>query len=450
MKIKRILTLAAALLMVGTAVGCNNKPSSSEEVLTPEQTISEAADYLWQMYRARDEKEATGSFDVVNKISIGKDIVAVTWALDVTGAKEGFEIKKKDENYSTIYIGYNDYLVTEDSSVKLTATLTLGETSKTLAEVFASETNKHAIDFTTPKKLLEGYAVTIGADEYGLVKDPTPSISKEFKAKSITKEEATVKVDLKNLYYDYSAVYFGKNKDGDIFTITAPENFVITKIELESYGKYDNFIFHAGADTTGAKLAKEYVTNASGNNDYVVKPNVNQVTIDNPTTNNCSFYDITVYVQRKAILTPASLLGFAGENVGYNGATTKTATVNGLELSYNEVGCYTNDNGTNNGLQFRIKNGNSSTIWTSKAVEAGIEKVNLNIAAQKSAYDNEDALKFEFSNNADFSEAEVIMLDTVKTSKEYTVTPSVGTYKYVRITHMLSFTGYWDSIDIVY
>ena len=159
---------------------------------------------------------------------------------------------------------------------------------------------------------------------------------------------------------------------------------------------------------------------------------------------------MTVYIQRKAILTPASLLGFAGENVGYNGANTKTTTVGGLELSYNEVGCYTNDDGSNNGLQFRIKNGNTSTIWTSKAVESGIEKVNMNIAAKKSAYDNNDAIKFEFSNNADFSDAEVIMLSTVKTSKEYTVTPSVDTYKYVRITHMLTYTGYWDSIDIVY
>ena len=220
MKIKKILTLAAAVLMMGSAVACNN--TSSEEVLTPEQTISEAADYLWQMYRSRDEKEITASFDVVNKIAIGKDVVSVKWAIDVNGAKDGFAVQAKDENYSTIYVGYNDYLVTEDSSSKLTATLTLGETSKTLAEVFASEAKKHSIDFTTPKKLLEGYAVSIAANEYGLVKDPTPSITKEFKAKSITKEEATVKVDLKNLYYDYSAVYFGKGKDGDIFTITAP------------------------------------------------------------------------------------------------------------------------------------------------------------------------------------------------------------------------------------
>ena len=450
MKIKKVLTLAAALLMVGTAVGCGGKTSSSEEVLTADQVISEAADYLWQMYRSRDEKKITSSFDVVNKISIGKDVVSVTWSLDVTGAKGGFEVKAKDENFSTIYVGYNDYLVTEDSSSKLTATLTLGETSKTLADVFASEANKHAIDFTTPKKLLEGYAVTIKAEDYGLVKDPTPTITKEFTAKSITKEEATVKVDLKNLYYNYNAVYFGKNVADDLFTITAPENFVITKIELESYGKYDNFKFHVGADTTGAEIAKEYTTNASGNNDYVVKPNVNQVSIDNPTSNNCSFYGVTVYIQRKAILTPASLLGFAGENVGYNGANTKTTTVGGLELSYNEVGCYTNDDGSNNGLQFRIKNGNTSTIWTSKAVESGIEKVNMNIAAKKSAYDNNDAIKFEFSNNADFSDAEVIMLSTVKTSKEYTVTPSVDTYKYVRITHMLTHSGYWDSIDIVY
>ena len=74
----------------------------------------------------------------------------------------------------------------------------------------------------------------------------------------------------------------------------------------------------------------------------------------------------------------------------------------------------------------------------------------MTIAAKKSAFTNNDAIKFEFSNNADFSEAEVVYLDTVETSKEYELAPSVNTYKYVRLTHMLSFTGYWDSIEIVY
>lgn len=479
MKIKNLLTLAAALLLCGTvAVGCgpassssepesstpessepesseptSSEPVSSEEVVDPNALIKDAADYVWQMYRSKDGKEITSSFDVVKKVSVGKEIVSVSWAIDVEGAEEGFEVRSKDDNFATIYVGQGDYLVTEDSTVKLVPTFTYGEVSKTLAQIFAEDATKHAIDFTTPKKLLVGHAVTIQANEYGLT-DTASTITKTFKAKSIKNEEVDVTIELKNLYYNYSAVYFGKGVNNDLFTISAPEGYLVTKIELESYGKYDNFKFYAGADTTGAELAKPYETNAKGNNLYTVTANSNKVTIDNPTTNNCSFYGITIFVQRKSMLTPVSLLGFAGANVNYNGSNTKTTTVNGLEISYNEVGCYLNKNDAtkNDGLQFRINkdNGNTSTIWTSKAVESGIENVDMKIAATKSAYDNKDAIKFEFSNNADFSDAEVIMLSTVKTSKEYTVTPSVDTYKYVRITHMLTFTGYWDSIDIVY
>ena len=241
MELKKLLILTAAVLMVGSAVACGNPGSSSEPSSEPaptsEELVKDAADYLWQLYKARDGKELTGSFDVVNKVSIGREIVSVAWTIDVEGAKDAYKIEKKDDNYSTIYVGYNDYLVTEDSTGKISASFTHGDVTKTLAEVYASDETRHAIEFSTPKKLLEGYAVTIKADEYGLVKDPTPSITKEFTAKSFAKEEVTVKVDLKNLYYNYSAVYFGKSVENDTYTITAPAGYVVSKIELESYGK---------------------------------------------------------------------------------------------------------------------------------------------------------------------------------------------------------------------
>ena len=57
-------------------------------------------------------------------------------------------------------------------------------------------------------------------------------------------------------------------------------------------------------------------------------------------------------------------------------------------------------------------------------------------------------MKIEFANTADFANAEVVMLNTVKGTKAYSVTPSVETYKYVRITSNLSYSTYWDLITI--
>ena len=261
MKIKNLLTLAAALLLCGTvAVGCgpassssesesstpvsseptSSEPVSSEEVVDPNALIKDAADYVWQMYRGKDGKEITSSFDVVKKVSVGKEIVSLSWAIDVEGAEEGFEVRSKDDNFATIYVGQGDYLVTEDSTVKLVPTFTYGEVSKTLAQIFAEDATKHAIDFKTPKKLLVGHAVTVQANEYGLT-DTASTITKTFKAKSIKNEEVDVTIELKNLYYNYSAVYFGKGVNNDLFTISAPEGYLVTKIELSNIASHNYF-----------------------------------------------------------------------------------------------------------------------------------------------------------------------------------------------------------------
>lgn len=150
MNFKKLLTLSAAALMVGTtAVGCNN---------ADKETLSAAAEYLWQMYRNTDETEVTGSFDVVNKVSVGDQIVSVTWAIEATGSKEAFGIEAKNDNFSTVKVGYYDGLVKENSTVKLVPTFTLGKTSLTLADVYADEASKHAIDFTTPVLTLNNHA----------------------------------------------------------------------------------------------------------------------------------------------------------------------------------------------------------------------------------------------------------------------------------------------------
>ena len=742
MNFKKLLTLSAAALMVSTtAVSCGSKDK---------ETLTTAAEYLWQMYRNTDDTTVTGSFDVVNKVLVGDVEVAVTWNLEATGSTAAFSVEAKNENFSTIKVGYYDGLVTEDSTVKLVPTFTVGKKSLTLAEVYADDETRHAIDFKTPVLTLHnhtdwdkndgailnirgvvvdviatgsstnsiymvdaegnGYYVynpttkgakigdeivvtgsrsdysgqeefakgstygivtkgkegTInftdasadwaaatsnktsgslaakyqnvpvkltkctptridgsyyyfkvgnGTTEFNLYKntyflsdDEITAWTKTFedalkngytltiegistvyssayqvypcklKAHAVTKEaeltteekhavvadtltgaiaesysedaeisfaipsyakvtlavtspaenatisvkdnkikvaptstatenkvtatvvigestktvELTVKTtavvydgyrgtakvndlvgdtkadktlkvnavtydsaesvevtfDVKNLYKKYSAVYFDKNVDGDTLSISVPAGYIITKIDIEQYGTYNDFKFHAGADATGAVIAHTLTGSK-----LEVKPNCEKVTIDNPSGSNMSFYDVKVSVSKtEANLTSKSLVGYAGSNIAYGDGT---ATVNGIGFKFTQVACFKNDNDAtkNNGLQMRNKvkdGGVASSIENTTAIESGIKAVNLTFAATKSAYDTKDMMKFEFSNTADFANAEVIIMDTVKNQAEYTVTPSVATYKYVRITNNVSYSTYWDSIVIDY
>ena len=745
MNLKKLLTLSAAALMVGTvAVGCSD---NSQETLTA------AAEYVWQMYRATDDSSVTASFDVVNKVLVGDETVSVTWTLEVTGSQDAFSLTKKNDNFSTVNVGYYDGKVTEASTVKLVPTFTLGKKSITLKDVYAEEAAKHAIDFNTPvltinthedwdkaadgdsitvkgtvvdviakesgsssagslymvddkgngyyiykptstgakagdliiatgaktiyngqeetkaggsyqvigegttipvvnasadfaaatsnkvdgelankyqnipvklekctpikvdgsyywftvgegktqfniyennyflnadqiaawktlfnDALEKGYTFTVEGistvyskayqiypssiaphvltkeaelsvdDKHALVKGalegailesynaakeiafeipsyatvalevtspaenatvsikdgkivvtPTPVettnkvkatvtigestkeveltiktealkydgfvgtakvsdlvSSKTPETKDVTvkaatydaSEEVDVTFSVKNLFKDHSAVYFGKSIDGDVLTISVPEGYVISKLEIEQYGTYDNFKFHKGADATGEEIAHTLTGNL-----LEVSPNVAQVTIDNPSSFNCSFYDVKVTVAKTEVgLTNTKLLGFAGTSVAYGDGE---ATVDGVKMKYTQVSCYTNrDDATkNDGLQMRNKTadgGVASSIQTASAIESGIKSVKLTFAATKSTYDNEGMMKFEFSNNADFSEAETVLMNTVKGTKEYEVKASVATYKYVRITNNLGYTTYWDSIVIDY
>ena len=299
MKTNKIITLAAALLIGATAVGCQN-PGSSEEVLTPEQVVSEAADFLWQMYRVKDDTEITNGFDVVNVVSIGSEKVSVSWALEVTGAQGGYEVKKKDDNFSTIYVGYKDGLVTEDSTVKLIPTLTLGEISKTFAEIFADDAKKHAIDFTTPGLVLnsnEAYLVEIKAEELGLTKDPS-TFTKTVKAVSEDNKEVEVVISCNNLYIDYGAVYLNRGVENDTFVISAPLGYAVTKLEVVAYNTHDNLNFHAGKDATAPAITEDLVGDSAAKRGYyTLAPNSRHVTIDNPQSDyGGSFYNVKISV----------------------------------------------------------------------------------------------------------------------------------------------------------
>lgn len=141
-------------------------------------------------------------------------------------------------------------------------------------------------------------------------------------------------------------------------------------------------------------------------------------------------------------LTSENFLGYSGENVYFN-ETEATKTVKDIEFKYTQIGAY------GDGLQVRSTKTPHSNIYTSNGVGEGKVIVSFVLVFNTAKYDRDltGAFKLEFSNNADFSDADTQTIDTQKGTSTYTVTPN-GNYKYVRFTWDGSNSGYITSITL--
>ena len=132
------------------------------------------------------------------------------------------------------------------------------------------------------------------------------------------------------------------------------------------------------------------------------------------------------------------------ENLGLkNSYADSTVTIDGVSLQLTQCADY------GDGIQMRYKNSIKSSIANTTAFESGIASLKLVWSTTKSnGFANEKMMMIEFSNSADFSNAEVQYVNTVIGETEYVITPSVSTYNYVRITNNLSYSSYWSAIEV--
>ncbi len=119
-----------------------------------------------------------------------------------------------------------------------------------------------------------------------------------------------------------------------------------------------------------------------------------------------------------------------------------TVEISGNSFEFVELGNY------GNGIQMRNKNGKTSSLWNTVAFAKNIESIELNVTSGKAGYSNTDALKFEFANDAAFTDASTSMLSTVKDTTNYTVIPSAATYTFFRVTINITYSLYFESIVI--
>lgn len=160
------------------------------------------------------------------------------------------------------------------------------------------------------------------------------------------------------------------------------------------------------------------------------------------------------HVRTAIELTPESLLGFTGEQIGYH-ASTEDKVVGGMSFGYVELGVYLTD-GVPQGLQWRNKvGGNVSQLFNTSVGETEtIEKLVFNYKASKyTSYAPTAQLEIMTGTT---SQAEVetgagTIFETVEGTYSYTVDLPAGT-KYFKILKAIvgesNFSVYLDSVVV--
>ena len=129
--------------------------------------------------------------------------------------------------------------------------------------------------------------------------------------------------------------------------------------------------------------------------------------------------------------------------LGLGAYSASETTVDGIGFQWIELGSY------GDGIQMRIKNGNTATIWNTTAFAANVSEIRFVYSSTKDvAYSNANMLSIKYGNAVDALTNEV-KLSTVAGQKEYTVTLS-GDATFIRLELLDAHTYYWDSITFAF
>ena len=175
MKKSKLLTLSATLLMALTAVGCNltssstsSEPATSSEPssvvsstseYSVDEVLSQAATTLWTMYKDDNNSYILGNYELVKKITMmgGAYSVDVSWTIDnLVGSTEGVKLIESSDptNFQTVYVGYYDMVISEETSYNLVPTLSYKGTSKVMGDILSLDSKGNKKVFTRKAKQL--------------------------------------------------------------------------------------------------------------------------------------------------------------------------------------------------------------------------------------------------------------------------------------------------------
>lgn len=250
-------------------------------------------------------------------------------------------------------------------------------------------------------------------------------------------------------FYPYNVV-----KSDETITVSPEEKVAIAKADVFAgfEAKYEANAEVALYASSDAEVSVSYALNAEANTSVyalsadklTITPSENEEKATVTATISCGAVTDTATFEITAMLPSTDVDSYVltAENLGLGAYAAGTKTVNGIEWGYTELGSY------GDGIQMRIKEGRTASLWNNTATARPIKEIRLTYSDTKSTYDNTAAFDFDFgtSTAVDTYKAQ---LDTVKNVKEYVVTPNAETYTHFKMTLNLTFSFYWKSIEVV-
>ncbi len=466
MKFKKLLVLSSAFIFTFGAAACSTtssssqQPSSEASSTVDEETkvlnaITNAADYVWQLYRAKDSTSISGNFDVVSTVAIGDYNVSVSWAVEQTSGTKGIlKIVDKDANSKTVVTGYYDGLVKEQIVAKLVPTFSLNGTTKKFNEVTKHEGFNVKVDVL----VLGTYA-----DWTKLASDKkTPINIKGVVTAVNTSDGSIVFENEEHGYFGYKATNGAKAKVGDTIIYTGTRSDYSGQEEFASGGSYA--VVSSGNNVTPTDATADFkaaAENSTADKTLSSKYQNRLVTLNNckPTKVDSSngYYYFTVdggkteyYVRAKtsyikdysSFIEKYSLALAANRTFNYTGVTTVNSnayTFYGI-TSNPDVITVNGDAITDDTYVSVIKNnittdfGSSKTYYEDTTIDfssyvLGSSTVTLTVTSGTTATIKDNKLTLTLSK-----EAEVTNTVEVKIKKgdaEQTITLTLKTDKYV-------------------
>ena len=370
MRLKKLLVLSSAFIFTFGAAACastssssqasSNTSSSASSSSVDEQTkvlnaITNAADYVWQLYREKDGTSISGDFDVVTTVAIGDYDVLVSWAIEQTsGTTDVLKIVDKDAKSKTVVTGYYDGKVTEQIVAKLVPTFTLNGTTKKFNEV----TKHDGFNVKVDVLVLGDYAAW---QKLGKDGDKTTPINIRGVVTAVnTSDGSIVFENEEHGYYGYKATNGAKAKVGDTIIFTGTRSDYSGQEEFASGGSYA--VVSSGASVTPTDATADFkaaTANSTSDTNLGAKYQNRLVTLKNctPTKVDASkgYYYFKVdggtteyYVFSKTsylksystFIDNYSLALAAGRTFDYKGVTTVyngTYTFYGIESNPNVI-----------------------------------------------------------------------------------------------------------------
>ena len=288
-------------------------------------------------------------------------------------------------------------------------------------------------------------AVTPDPDQPDTPEVPTePETPVEPEAGNLTIVEAIelAKTKEHNTYTTNKYIITGTVKSiyndqfGNLYLTDGTNEIVVYGVYIEGskYGDYAGTKFVAGDTITVEGVLGTYNDVAQMKNADLVSWEAGSSTPEVPTEP-----ETPVDPEVNSVVLTVDSLGIASQNYA-----TSTKTVDGVDLQFIQIGNY------GDGIQMRDKNGNTSTLWNTSAIDRKIARIELVYSATKDVqYANANAVIFSFGDAVD-NLTYTTKLSTTAGVKTYTITPDAETYTFFKLEHDLGYTFYWESITIVF